>query len=270
MSDTPETDAALYPMNQVDIVWPDFARKLERERDEVKEKYRWAVIHWQIGSAKMERERDEAREELSDWKNAALHVESDHPDEKHCGCVPVLRKLLVDARSERDDALTDRANGDIATMTTNHYERILRERDEAIRQRNETNESSVFTCNFYYEEKLKAERERDQLKQLLAADSERVDAYLGVCIERDEAIEKHRSSVIYWQRDVFKMQRERDEALAEIQRLRLDAQREAEQHDRMVKELEGLYDQLAKTKSSNEHICSLSKDLMGNCIICDG
>jgi hypothetical protein len=31
------------------------------------------------------------------------------------------------------------------------------------------------------------ERERDQLKQLLAADSERVDAYLGVCIERDEA-----------------------------------------------------------------------------------
>jgi exonuclease VII large subunit len=88
--------------------------------------------------------------------------------------------------------------------------------------------------------------------------------------ERDEAIEKHRSSVIYWQRDVFKMQRERDEALAEIQRLRFDAQREAEQHDRMVKELEGLYDQLAKTKSSNEHICSLSKDLMGNCIICDG
>ena len=34
MSDTPETDAALYPMNQVDIVWPEFARKLERERDE--------------------------------------------------------------------------------------------------------------------------------------------------------------------------------------------------------------------------------------------
>ena len=88
--------------------------------------------------------------------------------------------------------------------------------------------------------------------------------------ERNEAIEKHRSSVIYWQRDVFKMQRERDDALEEIQRLRLDAQREAEQHDRMVKELEGLYDQLAKTKPSNEHICSLSKDLMGNCIICDG
>ncbi len=44
------------------------------------------------------KERDEAREKLSDWENAALHVEADHPDEKHCGCVPVLRKLLTDAR----------------------------------------------------------------------------------------------------------------------------------------------------------------------------
>ena len=32
---------------------------------------------------------------------------------------------------ERDEALIDRANGDIATMTINHYERLLRERDEA-------------------------------------------------------------------------------------------------------------------------------------------
>ena len=47
---------------------------------------------------KLERERDEAREALSDWENAALHVEADHPNEKHCGCVPVLRKLLNEAR----------------------------------------------------------------------------------------------------------------------------------------------------------------------------
>jgi hypothetical protein len=32
---TPETDAALYPMNQVDIVWPEFARKLELERNSI-------------------------------------------------------------------------------------------------------------------------------------------------------------------------------------------------------------------------------------------
>ncbi len=40
MSDTPETDAALYPMNGVDIVWPEFARRLERERNH----YRDAIL----------------------------------------------------------------------------------------------------------------------------------------------------------------------------------------------------------------------------------
>ena len=120
---TPETDAALYPMNGVDIVWPDFARRLERERDEARE-------------------------------------------------------------------------------------------------------------------------ERDQIKQLLAADSERVDAYLGVCIERDEAREKYDALATEHMLAVNKLCKERDEARAEIQRLRLDAQREAEHHDRMVKELEELYDKL--------------------------
>ncbi len=33
MTETPETDAAIYPITGVDIVWPEFARKLERERD---------------------------------------------------------------------------------------------------------------------------------------------------------------------------------------------------------------------------------------------
>ena len=39
MSDrpTPETDAEIYPMNGVDIVWPEFSRQLERERDEARE-----------------------------------------------------------------------------------------------------------------------------------------------------------------------------------------------------------------------------------------
>jgi hypothetical protein len=39
MSDrpTPETDAEIYQMNGVDIVWPEFSRQLERERDEARE-----------------------------------------------------------------------------------------------------------------------------------------------------------------------------------------------------------------------------------------
>ena len=163
MSDTPETDAELYPMNGMDIVWPCFARQLERERDQLKqllaadservdaylgvcierdearekldEEMKWhnrthtelvqtqcKILDMQMGRDELRdkydklateymlavnklcEERDEARDALSDWENAALHVEAEHPDEKHCGCVPVLRKLLADARKERDEA----------------------------------------------------------------------------------------------------------------------------------------------------------------------
>ena len=50
-------------------------------------------------------------------------------------------------------------------------------------------------------ERDEAREERDKLKQLLAADSERVDAYLGVCMERDEAREERdelRSEINYY------------------------------------------------------------------------
>ncbi len=45
MSDrpTPETDAEIYPMNGVDIVWPEFSRQLERERDEARN----AIAGWE-------------------------------------------------------------------------------------------------------------------------------------------------------------------------------------------------------------------------------
>jgi hypothetical protein len=76
----------------------------------------------------------------------------------------------------------------IATMTANHYERILRERDE--------------------------------LTALLAAEK----------ATRNSIIEKG-----------VQTQRERDEARAERDILKLDAQREAEHHDRMVGELEKVY-----------------------------
>lgn len=45
-----------------------------------------------------------------------------------------LEEFLELARKleqERDEALMDRASGDIATMTRNHYERLIKERDEA-------------------------------------------------------------------------------------------------------------------------------------------
>jgi hypothetical protein len=97
--------------------------------------------------------------------------------------VETSRKL----ERERDEALMDRSNGDIATMTINHYNRIFREREEA---------------------------------------------------------------------------------LEEIQRLRYDAQKEAEHHDRIVKELKGLYDQIKKTQPDKTHICAFHRDMMGNCMVC--
>jgi hypothetical protein len=72
MSDTPETDEAQFGTGRVSV---DFAKRLERERNE-------------------------ARAELEEWHDAAKHVDSDHPDEVHCGCVPILRKQLADARAE--------------------------------------------------------------------------------------------------------------------------------------------------------------------------
>jgi hypothetical protein len=40
--------------------------------------------------------------ELADWENAELHVNSDHPNEAHCGCVTILRKQLAEMRQQRN------------------------------------------------------------------------------------------------------------------------------------------------------------------------
>ena len=50
-------------------------------------------------------------------------------DESSSVYIPVIHARQLER--ERNKALIDRANGEIATMTINHYERILRERDEA-------------------------------------------------------------------------------------------------------------------------------------------
>jgi hypothetical protein len=68
MSDTPETDAEVNELKSAttyNMVWAEFARKLERERDEAREKLKWQM-HWvetlrRVGR-KLRKERDEARE----------------------------------------------------------------------------------------------------------------------------------------------------------------------------------------------------------------
>ena len=40
----------------------------------------------------------ELEQELEDWRNAAKGAENPCPDEVHCTCVPLLHKMLKDAR----------------------------------------------------------------------------------------------------------------------------------------------------------------------------
>jgi hypothetical protein len=106
MSDTPETDAFFAEWTRTDGVLARsrlHAEKLERERDEALHKLE---LYMAANSdvARIARERDEAREKLEDWENSAKHVRSEWPDEQHCSCVPILRKLLKDAERERDEA----------------------------------------------------------------------------------------------------------------------------------------------------------------------
>ena len=59
--------------------------------------------------------------------------------------------------------------------------------------------------------------------------------------ERNEARDKYDKLATEHMLAVNKLCEERDDAQSEIQRLRFDAQREAEHHDRMVGELEKVY-----------------------------
>ena len=56
--------------------------------------------------------------ELDDWHNAAKHVDADHPDEVHCGCVPILRKKNTDLQSwiEEIFRMLGIPNGDMGAL----------------------------------------------------------------------------------------------------------------------------------------------------------
>lgn len=76
------------------------------------------------------------------------------------------------------------------------------------------------------------ERERNELKHDF---EEQVEVVRNLKVALQEVAKLSRT-----------LRDERDEARAEIAVLRQDAQREAEHHDRMVGELERLYDQINK------------------------
>jgi uncharacterized coiled-coil DUF342 family protein len=88
--------------------------------------------------------------------------------------------------------------------------------------------------------------------------------------ERDEAreaLENRTASTIHschdqCQRPMCVLRRERDEARAERDSLRIDAQREAEHHDRMVNELQKLYNKLDKTRDIFKSVVDKANELI--------
>lgn len=145
---------------------------------------------------------------------------------------------MSDRPTPETDARTYVSSFGASTVPAEFARLLERERDEA---RQELEEYRSIAENIgakkAVSEKEKAIRERDEWAAMCGRYKQ----------ERDEARED-----LEFRRGLYKVQeeylekaiRERDELLNEIQRLRLDAQREAEHHDRMVKELESLYDQL--------------------------
>ena len=77
-------------------------------------------------------------------------------------------------------------------------------------------------------------------------------------VERDEA----REELATLCREKCRDQRERDEARAERDSLRIDAQREAEHHDRMVNELQRLYNKLDKTRDIFKSVVDKANELI--------
>jgi hypothetical protein len=135
MSDrpTPETDAFITSQDYSPTghQWRCFARKLERERDEARE----AAAKWESSSDAMERAGAEQARRADENREWALKAERERDEAfELLASEKITRnhiiKRSVEVEQERDEALIDRANNDIATMTRNHYERILRERDE--------------------------------------------------------------------------------------------------------------------------------------------
>ena len=228
MSETPETQKAVLESNgQWSFVLKECCERLERERDEAREStLRIDVLNFklrkELDDAKSKiksqadrirylegatnhakgtplsvalRERDEARESLK-------HISEYGTDEINAAVE--LRQKLATALVERDEARNElcdiRLNlgEDAEGYTLTHAVCVLQnERNEAMEDSLE--QARLLGMGSEREAKLISERDEarnecDKLKQLLAADSERVDAYLGVCMERDEA----RQDLAHW------------------------------------------------------------------------
>ena len=93
-TDTPETDAVVFSPH---VYWPDFARRLELERDEARgqvENQKARIGEFFAALEKLTSERDEAREAL----RAVLELANDIPDESLDFWKVEFHKVLEEAK----------------------------------------------------------------------------------------------------------------------------------------------------------------------------
>jgi hypothetical protein len=124
-------------MNEADIVWPEFARKLERERDEARHKLELCMAA-NSDVARIAKERDEAREA---WYQMQSSFERSRDEVER-----VIR--------ERDEATTRRME---TIMQCELYEQ---ERDEAREQNaklREIAERAMLFCDMRMRDSLRVE-----------------------------------------------------------------------------------------------------------------
>jgi len=113
-SDTPETDAALYPMNGVDIVWPEFARSMERERDEARETIAATLRSWQTAQEKIiavTKERDELKAMITKEQGVVTISKNGYVQElereRDEACADAIRwQSIAEGRGRTDETLS--------------------------------------------------------------------------------------------------------------------------------------------------------------------
>jgi len=71
---------------------------------------------------------------------------------------------------ERDQALMDRANGDMATVTRNHYERLIKERNEARDMVENLTDHGLNLMDSNRMLKCERDEAREALREIQAAD----------------------------------------------------------------------------------------------------
>lgn len=117
---------------------------------------------------------------------------------------------------------------------------LRRERDEARQQYDDLATEHVLAVNKLAEERDKARADAARIADILS----------GLELRSTD--------------ELASLERERNEARAERDILRLDAQREAEHHDRMVGELQRLYAKLEEARAVADDLAAIAAHCLGS------